>query len=208
MVGGAPAVYTMEGSLVIKLEDDVWSVAFSPDGKKLACGTRDGNILIYDVKNGTLILGPLKGHESLVSSVLWSRDGSRLFTALWDEAICGWSSDMGEQIEQPWTGHTHWICSLSLSPDGSVLASVSLDKTVRFWDSTSGHLIGQHLQHDHPFFAIGLSPSCEFIASAGQDGNLYVWPMPWLNSINNLVTTPSMYFGTGTYHVVGRSNGP
>ena len=200
----------MKGSLVIKLEDDVWSVAFSPDGKKLACGTRDGNILIYDVKNGTLILGPLKGHESLVSPVLWSCNGSRLSTASWDEVICGWSSDMGEQIRQPWTGHTHWIHSLSLSPDGLVLASasVSLDKTICFWDSTSGHLIRQHLQHDHPLFAIGFSPSCEFVASAGRDGNLYVWLTPWLNSIDNLVTTPSMYFGTGTYHVVGRFNGP
>ena len=200
----------MEGSLVIKLKDNVWSVAFSPDGKKFACGTCDGNILIYDVKNGTLILGPLKGHESLVSPVLWSCNGSRLFTASWDEVIRGWSSDMGEQIRQPWTGHTHWIRSLSLSPDGLVLASasVSLDKTICFWDSTSGHLIRQHLQHDHPLFAIGFSPSCEFVASAGRDGNLYVWPTPWLNSIDNLVTTPSMYFGTGTYHVVGRSNGP
>ena len=200
----------MEGSLVIKLEDNVWSMAFSPNGKKLTCGTCDGNILIYDVKNGTLILGPLKGHESLVSPVLWSCNGSRLSTASWDEVICGWSSDMGEQIRQPWTGHTHWIRSLSLSPDGLVLASasVSLDKTICFWDSTSGHLIRQHLQHDHPLFAIGFSPSCEFVASAGRDGNLYVWLTPWLNSIDNLVTTPSMYFGTGTYHVVGRSNGP
>ena len=140
--------------------------------------------------------------------MLWSRDGRRLFSASWDNTIRCWNSDTGEQIGQPWTGHTHWIRSLSLSPAGSILASVSLDKTVRFWDATSGHPIGQHLQHDHPLFAIGFSPSGEFVASAGRDGNLYVWPTPRLNSVDNLVTTSPMCFGTGTYRVVGKSDGP
>ena len=194
-VGGASAIYTMEGSLVSSIElkdDDVWSVAFSPDGEKLACGTDRGDIHVYDVKNGTLILGPLKGHQEWVCSMLWSRDGSRLFSASWDKTIRSWNSDTGEQIGQPRTGHTDWVHCLSLSPDGSILASAGDDKTVRFWDATSGHPIGQHLQHDHLVYAIGFSPSGESVASAGRDGNLYVWPAPQLNSINNLVTTPSM----------------
>ena len=194
------AIYTMEGRLVYSIELDnfkgvLWA-AVSPDGKKLACSTDRGNIHVYDVKNGALILGPLKGHEGLVSRVLWSRDGSRLFSGSWDKTIRCWNFDTGEQIRQPWTGHTNWIRSLSLSPDGSILASASWDKTVRFWDAASGHPIGQHLQHDHLVFAIGFSPSGEFVASAGHNGNLYVWRAPRLNSIENLVTTSSMCFDT------------
>ena len=208
--GGASAIYTMEGRVVkngIKLNEMVWSVAFSPDGKKLACGNWEGNIYVYNVDNGTPILGPLEGHQSTTCYMLWSRDGRRIFSASWDNVIRCWNSDTGEQIGQPWTGHTHWIRALSLSPDGSILSSVSLDKTVRFWDVTSGHPIGQHLQHDHPLFAIGFSPSGEFVASAGRDGNLCVWPTPRLNSVDNLVTTSYMCFGTGIYRVIGKSDG-
>ena len=187
-VGGASAIYTMEGRLVTEPEDDVvQSVAFSPDGKKLACGNEYGDIHVYDVKNGTLILGSLKGHEKWVHSVLWSPDGGRLFSGSWNKTIRCWNSDTGEQLGQPWTGHTDGIRSLSLSPDGSILASASRDKTVRFWDAISGYPIGQHLQHDHPLFAIGFSPSGEFVASARWDGNLYVWRAPRLNSVESQV---------------------
>ena len=38
----------------------MWSRTFSPDRKKLACGA-DGDVRVYDVDDGTLVLGPLKG---------------------------------------------------------------------------------------------------------------------------------------------------
>ena len=164
------------------------------NGKRLTCGTGD-DIRVYDIDNGKLTLGPLRGHrgrEGPVYSMLWSRDGSRLFSGSRDKTICCWNSDTGEHIGQLWTGHTPWIKSLSLSPDGSILANASGDKTVRFWDATSGHPIGQYLQHNHPILAIGFSPSGEFMASAGRNGNLYVWRAPQLNSVESQVVTPGL----------------
>ena len=119
-------------------------MAFSPNGKKLTCGT-DDDIRIYNINNSQLTLGLLRGHKGLVHSVLWSCSGSRLFSGSWDYMICCWNSNTGEQIGQPWTGHTNWICSLCLSPDRLILASASLDKTACFWDASSGQPIGQHL---------------------------------------------------------------
>jgi len=170
-VGGEHvAVYSMEGRRIhsIKVNVAVWSMRFSPDGNKLACGTH-----VYDVNSGRLILGPL--HE-FITAVLWSRDGSRIFASD-DRTIRCWNSDTGEQIGHPWTGHTHAIDSLSLSPDGSTLASVSEDKTVRFWNATTGDPTGQHLQHDHAsgVIIVRFSPSGESVASAGVDGKIYIW---------------------------------
>ena len=186
----AVAIYTMEGIQVghsIEVDEEVWSMAFSPDGKKLACSSND-DICVYDVDTRTLILGPLKGHRDWVDDLIWSRDGSRLFSGSTDKTIRCWNSDTGEQIGHPWTGHTHFIESLSLSPDGSILASASWDKTVRFWDATTGNPIGQHLQHD-AISAVCFSPSGEFVASAGWDGKIYLWRVPWLNSVENRVRT-------------------
>ena len=185
-VGGKTvAVYTMEGRQVnhsIKVDSYVWSVCFSPNGKKLACRTSD-DIRVYDVDSGTLLS---EGQQKWVDCVLWSRDGSRLFSASDDNMIRCWNSDTGEQIGHPWTGHTNIICSLSLSPDGSILASASSEKTVRFWNATTGHPIG-HLQHDDGVNAVRFSPSGEFVVSGGWDGKIYLWRVPWLNSVENRV---------------------
>ena len=183
------AFYSMEGRVKhsIKVGGTVFSMCFSPDGKKLACSTCD-DIRVYDVDTGTLILESHQEHWAC--SVLWSRDGSRLSSALTDETIRCWNPHTGEQIGRAWTGHKDNILSLSLSPDGSILASASWDKTVRFWDAITGNPIGQGLKHDKQVDAVRFSPSGEFVASAGWDGNIYLWRVPWLNSLGDWVITP------------------
>ncbi|KAF8553453.1 WD40 repeat-like protein [Imleria badia] len=52
-------IYTMQGRLVndIKVDKEVWSMSFSPDGKELACGCGHwDNIHVYDVYTGALVL--------------------------------------------------------------------------------------------------------------------------------------------------------
>ena len=189
----AVTIYTMEGGRVnhsIKVDLLIWSMSFSPDGKKLACST-DDDIRVYDVDSGTLILGSLEGDRKSVFDVVWSRDGSRLFSAVVDKSIRCWNSDTGEQIGHPWTGHTSIIHTLSLSPDGSILlASTSFNNTVRFWDATTGNPIRQYLQYDLPVNAVRFSPSGESVTSAGRNGMIYLWRVPWLNSITHQVITP------------------
>ena len=187
----AMAIYTMEGKMnrFIEVGHGVWSgsMSFSPDGRKLACGTY-GDIRVYDVDRGTFSVGPFV--HRYATCVLWSRDGSRLFSSPGDETIRCWNSETGKQIGHPWTGHTGHIQSLSLSPDGSILASASYDRTVRFWDPTTGNPIGQHLQHVGAVLMVCFSPSGDSVASGGFDGKTYLWRAPWLNPIKDLVTTP------------------
>jgi len=163
-------IYSMEGRHADSIEvgDSIWSMCFSPDGNKLACGNVS-SIRVYDVNCGRLILGPLDA--GWVPDVLWSRDGSRLFGSLGRTIRC-WNSDTGQQIGDPWTGHTGTICSLSLSPDGTILASASWDEIVRFWNATTGDPIGQHL---HRVSAVRFSPSGEFVASVRGGRKICLW---------------------------------
>ena len=187
-------IHAIEGewpvNQLIGVGKKVWSMSFSPDSDKLACSTCDDNIRVYDVSNGALVLGPIKGHQRLIWNLLWSHDGSRLFSGSWDGTIRCWNSDTGEQIGHPWTGHTDDINSISLSPDGSILASASHDQTVRFWDAASGCPIGQPLRHEERIHAVCFSPSGEFVASAGLDGKIYLWQVPCIGTIENQVMMP------------------
>ncbi len=58
----------------------VWSVAFSPDGQRLASGSNDQTVKIWDSATGKELFA-LKGHAGCVYSVAFSPDGQRLASA-------------------------------------------------------------------------------------------------------------------------------
>lgn len=61
--------------------DEVWYCKFSPDGLKLATGSKDTNVIIWDVCPDTLLLEKrrtLEGHACGISFLTWSPDSKHL----------------------------------------------------------------------------------------------------------------------------------
>ena len=88
----ALAVNTLKGH-----ESLVLSVGFSPDGKKLASGSEDKTIKIWDVTTGK-VLNTLKGHESTVWSVGFSPDGKKLASGSEDKTIILWDLNLDNLV--------------------------------------------------------------------------------------------------------------
>ena len=117
----------------------VYSVAFSPDGRILASGSRDKTVRLWDMTTRQQ-LRTLAGHTSVVWSVAFSPDGRTLASGSADKTIRLWNAATGEQCAIL-TGHTAPVKSVAFSPDGITLASGSEDSTVRLWDLTSPVLL-------------------------------------------------------------------
>ena len=78
---------TLEGH-----SDNVKSVAYSPDGKKIVSGSNDGTIKIWDANTGQC-LKTLKGHSGDVWSVAFSPDGTKIISGSWDDTIKIWGEE-------------------------------------------------------------------------------------------------------------------
>ena len=69
----------------------VFSVAFSPDGSRIATGSNDTTVCVWDAHTGERLL-VLSGHEQYVMTVAWSPDGRLLASASGDTTVRLWDS--------------------------------------------------------------------------------------------------------------------
>ena len=112
---------------------DIWSLAFSPDGKRLLSTSVDHTIAVWETATGKQV-ALLAGHGAEVICAAWSPDGTRIASGGRDGYVRLWDTTHFENVAQL-GGHTSYIYSLKWSPDGAQVVSSSGDSTVRLWNT-------------------------------------------------------------------------
>jgi len=156
------------------------SLAFSPDGTKIASISWDHAVRVWTLQNGDWLSEVLFGHTGLINySIAFSPDGTRLASGSINHTVYIWTlqADGIWQLDEL-TGHTDKVTSVAFSSDGTHLVSGSSDHRVRIWtlqhdDWQSEVLTG----HTAPVNSVVFSPDGTHIASGSADHTIRVWTL-------------------------------
>lgn len=121
----------------------VRTIDWSPDGQTLAGGAVitnqagdpiDGDVLIWDVANPSVIVRPLPENIQPVRSVAFAPSGKTLAIGRDDGMIALWDVRSRQILGSPFKAHDHRIMSIDFSPDGRYMISGSIDGTIGLWN--------------------------------------------------------------------------
>lgn len=132
----------------------ILALAYSIDGKFLACGIEDTTVRIWDTEK-QVESAILKAHDGWVTSVAFSHDGSKLVSGGTDNQIILWDLNLNHQLDT-FLGHTNSISVLAFSPDNKTVASASIDGTLHLWNIDTGSEITT-LATDHVEWVKGVA---------------------------------------------------
>lgn len=177
----------------------VYSLAFSPDGQKIAGSGgvlwslflgKENVIRIWDSRSGSL-LHRLPGHSNFVSAVAFSSDGSTLMSGSLDGTIKLWNTrtfltqfTIDESSPTPWKFDGKplrmslpKIDSIALHPNQKWIATGDISGGVTLWDIQSREkliVIGEH----EAFTSIAFSPDGTLLATCDDHAGYNLFDIP------------------------------
>ena len=162
--------YLPEGAIARFGKGYISDFVYSPDGRTLASGSRDGTIRLWDVHTGALIKTFTEQSGSR-DNVVFSPDGTMLAGVGEDRKIYLWDVSSGELVKNIIPGRNH-IYSVAFSPDGATLAAGDDHNEIRICDIATGQLL-KTIQTQWGTSSLVYSPDGNILASCGTD--IYFW---------------------------------
>jgi WD40 repeat protein len=155
--------------------NDVWSLAFSPDGKQLSLGIGDSLLVIDPATRKTLRDAVVLHTNYPINSMAYSPDSSLIALGLGDKTIVLLNAATGAAVGQPMIGGRGSVASVAFGRNGHTLASGDWNANVLIWDLQNQPL-SRSLTGAAPAFAdLAFSPTGKVLALANSDQTIQLW---------------------------------
>ena len=160
--------------------DWVYSLAFSPDGRRLVSASRDNAIVVWDPGHhkpfedrGNSSKAILRSHKNEVRSVAFSPDGRSFVSASYDNSLILWDLDASITIGHMVDAHPNVLRSLAFRPDGRTIVSGGQDG-LKIWDVATRKLLEAEVTggKKDDVLSVAFSPDGKLIASGRRSGAL------------------------------------
>jgi WD40 repeat protein len=170
------AVRTPEIKAKAPIKPQIFSLAYSPDGKIVAAGGYK-ELRFIDAATGKT-LASVPGYAEVVRSVAFSKDGTRIAGSGGVAGVKGEVKIFDSATRRFVTTlevHSDTIYAVAFSPDGSTLATASYDKLIKLWDAATGKEIRTLKDHIDAVYALAFTPDGNRLISGAADRTVKVW---------------------------------
>ncbi len=155
---------------------DVYFVAFSRDGSRLATAGHDGTARVWDAKTRKPIC-VCTGHKDEVNWVDFSPDQRLLATASDDHNLKIWDAATGKELFTL-SGHQCSVVAVRFSPVDNVVVSGDDRGELKLWDLTTHKLVNSVRAHTQRIQSLAWGTGGYVLASIGNDHAVRLWEMP------------------------------
>ncbi len=157
------------------LEQNVFSVAISPNGQLIAGGTSDGKVKGWYLDDAELFCIINNAHSEPVDTIAFSPDGNIVASSDRQEGIIKVWYLITAELLHILTGHSSSVNAVAFSPDGQTLASASADQTIKLWNLNTGVLIQTLCGHTGSVLSLTFSPDSQTLVSGSLDNSIKIW---------------------------------
>jgi RNA polymerase sigma factor (sigma-70 family) len=165
------------GTVRFRHGQQIYSVAYSPDGKLIASGSL-GSIRLWEAVSGKPV-AVLSGYKKHVFSLKFSKDSSQLVSAGIDEMDPGIGKlvlwDLAAKRPIFTVSHNGWVRIAAISSDGKHVAMGCDDGTLLLLDGKSGKELHSLGQPGRFMQAVAFSPDAHSLAAQGDNNSIQLW---------------------------------
>ncbi|KAF9177416.1 hypothetical protein BGZ50_008792, partial [Haplosporangium sp. Z 11] len=154
-------------------DNQVFSCAYSVDGKIFAVGLTNDTVSLYNTATWKRTC-TLSGHTDLIMGMAFSPSSLQIASGSSDNTVRLWDAETGT-LKAILSGHTDQVMSVAFSPCGQQIASGGSDNMVRLWDAKTGAPRAILSGHTDQVMSVAFSPCGQQIASGSYDEMVRLW---------------------------------
>ncbi|MEM9224654.1 MAG: WD40 repeat domain-containing protein, partial [Pseudomonadota bacterium] len=158
-------------------DEEVFVVAFTPEGEEIVGGDRDGALRRWDVSAAKLLAVTVRGHSLPIIDLARSEDGQIWATLGRDQQLRLWRAGLPTASVELDVSEGQRAKGVAFSPDGNILGVGDRTGRLTLWQWAQDAEPKTLQAHSGEIWAVAFAPEGDMIATGDRNGEVAIWEL-------------------------------